>query len=352
MNTVPYSKLQIVNYNDSEFSFDDKDETIWATQEQIVKLFESSKSNISEHISNILKNEELEEEVVRKFRITAIDGKKYNVTHYNLDMIIAVGYRVNSKKATEFRKWATGVLRQFIKDGYVIDHKRLKEDPGKLTKLAAEIRELRANEKNIYHSVRECFKLSASDYNPKSQEVKTFYALLQDKFHHAITKMTSSKLIMDRANYTKSSMGLQTVEGQFPTLKEAQTGKNYLTYNEMYRMHLLSEQFLLFAESTAMSGKEMTMKLLVDQLDNLLRLNNYPVFEGYEDYLKDRAMEHAKIEFSSWEKLQKLKLSGIDIDLIAFENGYYDEQSNALSGIPLHKLQKQFEEKQIKNIKN
>ncbi len=207
--------------------------------------------------------------------------------------------------------WATSVITQFVKDGFVINEELLRSDPKKLNELAAKIRELRANEKNVYASVRECFKLASSDYEPSSDEVRKFYALLQDKFHHAITKMTSSKLILDRANHVDQKMGINSFKGALPTKSEALVGKNYLSETEVYRMHLLSEQFLLYAESTSLSGKVMTMLGLHEQLDNLLKLNGYPVFSGYSDSLKGKAVEHATREYEDFIEIQKLKHIGL-----------------------------------------
>jgi hypothetical protein len=328
------------------FDFDEQSETLWGTQNQISKIFNCSLSSVSEHTSNIYKDNELsQEETFRKFR----NVSNQPIKQYNMDMIIAIGYRVNSKKATEFRRWATNIIKQYIKDGYIINEKRLTQDPEKLNELAAKIRALRAEEQNIYHSVRECFKIASSDYDPSSQEVKTFYATLQDKFHHAITELTSSKLAMDRANHAEENMGLQTFDGDVVTLTEAKIGKNYLRKDEIYRMHLLSEQFLLYAESTALRGKKLTMKILHNQLDNLLKLNDYPVFDGYKDYLKDKAAEHVKKEFEQYEKIQKLKLSGVNIDLEGFYSGAYDEQFDELdlAHKRLSTLKKNFEEMKI-----
>ncbi|MEJ0045941.1 MAG: RhuM family protein [Rhodospirillales bacterium] len=175
-------------------------------------------------------------------------------TGYSIDVVISIGYRTNSKVATKFRQWATQIIRTYVDQGYVINEKQLRESPEKLNKLAAEIRALRAAEKQIIAKVRDCFKLSSSDYDPSSKEVRSFYALLQDKFHHAVTGLTSSKLILDRANHREDNMGLHTKAGNFPTLADAQTGKNYLRADELYRLHLLSEQFLLYAEATALAG--------------------------------------------------------------------------------------------------
>lgn len=262
------------------------------------------------------------------------------VQYYSLDAIISVGYRVNSIKATKFRIWATSIIKQYIQDGYAINEELLRGDPAKLNKLAVKIRELRANEKNIYASVRECFKLSASDYEPSSKEVRKFYSLLQDKFHHAITKMTSSKLIIDRANHEDKNMGLQTLKGSIPTKAEAKTGKNYLEASEIYRMHLLSEQFLLFAESTALMGKKMTMTSLHNQLDNLLKLNGYPVFDGYTDFLRDEAMLHAEREYEEYIEIKKLEHIGINVDIELFHLGEYEEYKEQTKNISIIELKK------------
>ena len=214
-NSLPY---QISEDESVDLSF--IDDTIWITQKGMARLFEVDVRTINEHLKNIIDTNELDENsVIRKFRITATDGKSYDTKHYNLDAIISVGYRVNSSKATQFRKWATQVLHTYIQDGYVINEALLRDDPEKLNKLAAKIRELRADEKNVFAQVRECFKISASDYEPSSQEVRTFYSLLQDKFHHAITKMTSSKLIMDRASYKEDNMGLVSFKDLWPRKK-------------------------------------------------------------------------------------------------------------------------------------
>jgi hypothetical protein len=203
--------------------------------------------------------------------------------------------------------------------------KALRESPEKLNKLAAEVRALRSSEKQVYAKVRECFKISSSDYEPNSQQVKSFYALLQDKFHHAVTCMTSSKLVMDRADHLTDNMGLKTIKGKLPTLDEVQTGKNYLRREELYRLHLLSEQFLLYAESTALSDRKMTMKSLHNQLDRLLTLNDYPVFGGYQDYIKDEAMNHAKRELILYKKRIKIEAFGIPYDEESLAAGEYDD---------------------------
>ena len=335
---LPYK----ISENESvEVVFDDND--IWVTQKALAQLLDVNTPAISKHIKNIFTEGELEEKaVVSKMETTALDGKKYLTLHYNLDIIIAVGYRVNSKKATQFRKWATQVLHTYIQDGYIVNEALLQDDPEKLNKLAAKVRELRANEKNVFEKVRECFRISASDYEPTSDEVRTFYILLQDKFHHAITRMTSSKLIMDRAGHAESNMGLVSFKEHLPTKKEAKTGKNYLTEEELYRMYLLSEQFLLFAETSALMKKQLTMKDLHSQLDRLLELNGYSVFSGYTDYIKDRAIAHAEREYERFIDIKKLEMLGIEVDILDYDSGLYEQHRIQMNEISMRKLNKHY----------
>lgn len=312
-----------------QFRFDPSTQELWATTKAIADVFGVGTQAIVKHITNIYLSDELDKNRTSSIlELVQKEGGRdvvREVTHYNIDVILAVGYRVNSKKATQFRQWANQILRAYIEQGYVINEAALRESPEKLNRLAAEIRALRAEEKSVYDKVRECFRISASDYEPSSKEVRHFYALLQDKFHHAITGMTSSKLIMDRADHNEENMGIQFMKGEFPTLREIKTGKNYLRAEELYRLHLLSEQFLLYAESTALAKKKMTMKSLHEQLDRLLRLNDYPVFEGYQDYLKDRAIAHAEREYALLKKRIYIQSQGIEYDEDLYQAGEYDE---------------------------
>ncbi|MFT9441062.1 MAG: RhuM family protein [Acetobacter papayae] len=330
IETAGQNELQLAVYNTPDHSIDFKldggGDTVWATQTQIAEAFGVAPNTVTEHLKNIFREGELvEDSVTRKFRATAKDGKNYNTLHYNLDAILSVGYRVSGPKATEFRKWATQTLRQYLEQGYVLNEAALRRNPEKLNELAAKVRALRSEERSVYGQVRECFKISASDYNPDSTEVRSFYALLQDKFHHAVTGMTGSKLIMDRADHTVENMGLHSFDGKSPTIKDATTGKNYLNDNELHRLHILSEQFLLFAEGTALSGKKMTMSSLHEQLDKLLVLNDYSVFEGYTDYLKDEADQHARREHKMFKVRQKVERAGLTYDPSDYELGEYDD---------------------------
>lgn len=253
-----------------------------------------------------------------------IAGSSKPVTVYSLDAIISVGYRVNSTKATRFRQWATQTIKAYMEEGYVLNDRALRESPEKLNALAAKLRALRSEEKQIYAKVRECFKVSASDYVPSAQAVKTFYALLQDKFHHAVTGQTSAKIILDRADHREDYMGVKIFAGKEPTTAEAITGKSYLDDDELYRLHLLSEQFLLYAEASALRGTPMTMASLHDKLDRLLEVNDYPIFSGWKNFNAETAKKHAKAELALYKKRKKIEALGYEYDEEALAAGEYD----------------------------
>lgn len=274
--------------------------TVWATQNQIADLYGRDKSTINEHIKKIFQDSELDEKaVVGKFPTTGPDGKIYDVAHYNLQMILAIGFRTSSPEAVEFRRWANETLHAYLKDGYAINERRLRSDPVAADSLATRLRAIRAEERHVYASVRDFFKEASSDYNPNSRVCKSFYALLQDKFHYAITAMTAHEIILDRADHKQPNMGIQTYEGNLPTVTEAKTGKSYLDADELYTLHILAEQFLLFVQSKAMRRKTMTMKDLAKKLDELIAVNDYEVFPGYKSGTnKAMADRHAAEEYA------------------------------------------------------
>ena len=294
-----------------DLNFDWSHETVWATQKQIADLFGVDRSVVTKHIANIFESEELDPAATcANFALVRLEGGRSvsrDVDHYNLDVILSVGYRVSSAKATEFRKWATQTLRRYITDGFALNESRLRSDPNALRDLAAQVRALRSEEKTIYEAVRDCFKVASIDYDKDSPKVRTFYATLQDKFLFAITGKTASEIILERADAAKHNMGLTSTKGALPTKQDAAIGKNYLQRDEIYVLHILCEQFLLYAESRAIRGKSMTMGDLALKLDELLKTNDYAVFSGYRDYLKDRAMEHATAE---WKRFQKMLADG------------------------------------------
>ena len=211
-----------------------EDETVWLTQAQLCELYQTSKSNISEHIKHIFEEEELDEEsVVRKFRTTAADGKNYNTIHYNLDMIISLGYRVKFKIATNFRRWAAERLKEYMIKGFTVDDERLKNLGGGnyWKELLGRIRDIRSSEKVMYRQVLDLYATSV-DYDPKSSESIAFFKMVQNKLHYAAHGHTAAEVIYERADASQPFMGLKSFSGDFPVLKDISIAKNYLNDEE------------------------------------------------------------------------------------------------------------------------
>ena len=285
-----------------DFNVDWAEQTVWATQRQMADLLGREVPTINEHISRLYADGEMQPQAtIRKFRIVRLEGGRQvgrELDHYNLDVILTVGYRVNSTKAAAFRKWANGVLKSYITQGYALNETRLKSDPQALKALAARVRALRYEEKNIYSAVRDCFKEAALDYDASSAAARSFYARIQDRFLFAATGKTAAEILLTRADGTKPNMGVTVMKGRAPTKAECATGKNYLFSDELYILHIRCEQFLLFAESTALRGHRLTMDDLTRKVDQLFSTNEYPVFPGYQQgYLVEKAKEHAELEW-------------------------------------------------------
>lgn len=282
-----------------EFRFDGDRETIWATQAQMSELFEVDHSVISRHIANIFKDGELDElSNVQKMQITRFKP----VSTYTLDVILSVGYRVNSVTATKFRRWATQTLSEYIRDGAIVDERRLADNPVLARRLAAKIRHIRTSESTLYAKVRDVFKESSTDYDGNSQTSRSFFAMAQDKFHYAITQKTAAELVLERAHAGRHNMGLVTVRGTGPTIAEARVAKNYLTPDELEAIENISEQFLLYAESKAFRGHTMTMEELTTKLNALLQVNDYPVLYQYpKDFLRNKANAHADKVYEEYQ---------------------------------------------------
>lgn len=223
-NITNIDEIIIYQTEDGHTKIDVKleDDTVWLTQAQLCELYQTSKSNISEHIKHIFEEKELDEEsVVRKFRTTATDGKSYNITHYNLDMIISLGYRIKSKIATNFRKWATERLKEYMIKGFTMDDERLKELGGGSywKELLDRIRDIRSSEKVMYRQVLDLYATSV-DYNPKSSKSIAFFKMVQNKLHYAAHGYTAAEVIYERADANRPFMGLKSFSGDFPALKE------------------------------------------------------------------------------------------------------------------------------------
>lgn len=244
-------------------------ETAWLTQAQMVDLFQSSKSNVSEHIKHIFEEGELERDsVVRNFRTTAADGKAYDTEHYSLDMIISLGYRIKSSVATQFRIWATERLREYITKGFAMDDERLKGSGGGnyWKELLDRIRDIRSSEKALYRQVLDLYATS-KDYDPKSPETVAFFKTVQNKLHYATSQNTAAEIVHNRADSTKDFMGLTTFAGAVPSLNEVKIAKNYLTKDELFVLNRLVSAFFDLAEIKAEGHEPMYMSDWVRELD-------------------------------------------------------------------------------------
>jgi hypothetical protein len=291
------------------------DETVWLTQQQLVELYQTSKANISEHIKNIFEDGELEEDsVVRKFRTTAKDGKNYNVAFYNLDMIISLGYRIKSLIATKFRKWATQRLKEYIIKGFTIDDERLKENGGGnyWKELLDRIRDIRSSEKVLYRQVLDLYATSV-DYNPKSQESKEFFSIVQNKLHYAAHGHTAAEVIYERADSEKPFMGLTNFKGSFPTKKDILVAKNYLDEKELKILNNLVSGYFDFAEIQAIEHIPMYMSDYIKQLNNILVSGNRKILENKGKVSHQQAIEKAESEY---RKYQKNNLSPVENDYL------------------------------------
>jgi hypothetical protein len=210
---------------------------------------------------------------------------------------------VSSKRATAFRRWATQTLKDYIVQGFALDEQRLRDDPHALRELAAQVRTLRSDEKNIYKAVRDVFAFASTDYEACSQVARTFFARLQDKFTYAITGQESAEILLERADHTLMNMGLQTMKGERPSMADAIVAKNYLDRDELYALHILCEQFLLFVESRSLRGQALTMVEMASKFDDLIKVQGHPVFVDYKSYLVQKARNHAVRELELYRDL-------------------------------------------------
>ena len=287
------------------------EETIWCTQDAIAALFDKSRSTIAEHLQNIFKEGELQKDsVCRKFRRTAADGKTYETQFYNLDAIISVGYRANSTRATQFRQWATAVLRQFAIRGYVIDKKRM-ENGAFLTvdyfeHLLAEIREIRMSERRLYQKVTDLYA-TAIDYNKDALTTRRFFAKVQNKLHYAIHGHTAAELIVDRANAQKEHMGLTTWENA-PKGKIVKTdvsvAKNYLKGDELESLGRIVNAFLDLAEDRAKRHIPMTMEDWAKHIDKFLVMDDRELLQDNGSVSAEAAKQFAESEFEKYRIVQ------------------------------------------------
>lgn len=285
-----------------------ENETIWLTQKLMAELFDTTKQNISLHLKGIFKDGELmESSVVKIFLTTALDGKSYKAKHYNLDAIIAVGYRVNSKRATAFRQWATKVLRDFVIRGYLLDAERLKNgklfDQSYFDQLLEEIREIRASARQAYQKVTDLFA-TASDYDVHSMVARRFFATVQNKLHYAVHRHAAAEIIRDRADAEKPHMGLTSWKNAKTGGKVIRTdvliAKNYLSKEEIDTLNRLVSMYLDMAELRARKHVPMTMEDWEKRLDSFLVFNDMGILQGPGNVSAQEAKEHALGEFEKF----------------------------------------------------
>lgn len=295
-----------------------ENENVWLTQAQLVTLYQSSKANVSEHIKHIFEEGELEEmATVRKFRTVQKEGSREvtrEVVHYNLDLIISLGYRIKSHIATKFRIWATQRLKEYIIKGFVIDDNRLKQNAGGnyWYELLNRIRDIRSSEKVLYRQVLDLYATSV-DYDPRTPESITFFKIVQNKLHYAAHGHTAAEVIYERADSDKPFMGLTVFAGDHPSLKEVVIAKNYLTEEKLKVLNNLVSGYFDFAEIQAMKRKPMYMADYIKQLDNILSATGEKVLQNAGRASHQEAIEKATTEF---KKYQVKTLSAVEEDYL------------------------------------
>ena len=282
-----------------------ENQTLWLNQKQLTELFGKAKGTISEHIKHIFEDGELEEiSVVRLFRTTATDGKIYEVSHYNLDMVLALGFRVRSPMAVRFRQWAADKLKEYITKGFVLDDDRLKnpqEGNDYFEELTRRIQDIRTSERRFYQKITDIYATSI-DYDKDAPLTQSFYATVQNKVHFAIHGQTAAEVILSRADRTLPNMGLTNWEGARIRKSDVTTAKNYLNENELRALNNLVEQYLIFAQSQAERRVPMTMQDWITKLEGFLTLNDREVLKNAGKVSADLAKEHAEEEFVAFRQ--------------------------------------------------
>ena len=282
-----------------------EDGTIWLSQLEIAELFQSSKQNISKHIKAILSDGELDEKSTVNYKLTVRkEGKreiKRKVAYYNLDMILAIGYRVRSPRGTQFRNYATTVLKEYLIKGFAMDDEKLKNLGGGayFKELLDRIRDIRSSEKVFYRQILDLFATS-TDYNSSSEEAKSFFATVQNKMHYAIHHNTASELIYKRVDSDKEFMGLTNFKGELPTLSEAKIAKNYLAENELKRLNALVSGYLDFAEMQAQKEIPMTMKDWVAHVDRILTATGEELLKDAGKITKKQMLKKVEKEYREY----------------------------------------------------
>ncbi|WP_064590279.1 virulence RhuM family protein [Streptobacillus moniliformis] len=295
-----------------------ENETVWLNQLELAELFQTSKQNISKHIKAILKDGELNEDSTVNHKLTVQNEGSRNISreiaYYNLDMILAIGYRVRSPRGVQFRNYASTILKEYLIKGFVIDDNRLKNLGGGnyFKELLDRIRDIRSSEKVFYRQVLDLFATSI-DYCSRSDEAKQFFATIQNKMHFAIHHHTASELIYERVDSDKEFMGLTVFQGELPTLKEARTAKNYLSEKEMKSLNTLVSGFLEFAERQAQKQISMTMNDWLKYTDKVLSITGEDLLVGNGSISKEQAGKKVQMEY---QKYQQKTLTQVEKDYL------------------------------------
>ena len=282
------------------------DEDVWLTQQQLAEIYETTQENVSIHISNIYKDGELDENrTYKKFLLVRKEGQrqvKRNMDHYNLDIIIALGYRVQSQIATRFRRWATERLHEYIQKGFTMDDERLKQGGNRyFRELLQRIRDIRASERNFYQQVTDIYATSI-DYDPRADLTKEFFATVQNKLHYAVHEHTAAEIIYERVDCDKPMVGMTNFKGNYITRDDVKIAKNYLTEIELQRLNLLVSQFLDFAEFQALELRAMKMTDWIEALDRQILNLQRKLLEGRGTVSHKQAIEKAEHEFDIYRK--------------------------------------------------
>lgn len=304
---IPASNLLIYTAIDgtTKLQVNLEDETVWLTQEQMATLFDKGRSTIAEHIQNIFKEGELEEtSVCRDFRRTASDEKMYEVKHYNLDVIISVGYRVKSPQGTQFRRWATERIREYIIKGFVMDDDRLKQEGARsryFEELLQRVRDIRSSERNFYQKITDIYATSI-DYKKDDALTKTFFATVQNKMHYAIHGKTAAELINERVDADKPFLGLTNFSGKYITTRDIAIAKNYLSESELKQLNLIVSMYLDFAELQASNGRLMKMIDWIQKLDDFLKASEKELLRNTGTISHETALQKAQEEYEKYRK--------------------------------------------------
>ena len=309
-----------------------QDETFWLTQKQLATLFQVSVPTINEHIKNICAENELSQEAtIRNFLIVQTEGKREvrrDLEHYNLDMIISVGYRVKSHIATKFRQWATARLKEYFIKGFVMDDERLKEAKNDyFDELLARIRDIRSSEKLFYRKVLDIYATSI-DYDSKDNLSMEFFKTIQNKMHYASHGNTAAELVYKRVNSENLNLGMTSYSGEKPTKKEASIAKNYLTKNELDTLNRIVSMYLEFAELQAKMKKQMYMKDWIKKLDDFLNISDFEILENKGVISHQKALEKVNAEYEVYKQKTKNELSKVEKDFIE----YIEKDVKALQG--------------------